>query len=911
MSVDVTTVPPWKQELMERKRRQEEEEKRRQQEEEARLAMMPSWKREILLKKNQQKSNVIFISDSPPSGTGQPASPRQEVDKDIQSEVSPSQRQKTGRSSSHGNLSSAVPTQHVQAADQTQSTACSPPAQGSLPGMAAVVERVATHNLSVGSMGTHSNHSNSTSDAEFAAALSTNHKYFDGDTSNLSLSSSYGLEPGVGEEHLLPVQQNPWFKTDRQKRKKSGKRSKSSSAASELTTSTTDSYLSHHTSDGADVQDYDGILGSNEELDTYPENDSVFPENGEVTYGRGFVHKLLRKFKHMSAKDEVSGDSNIACRRTVSSDNILEDAISNKLSPEPGNYSPRHGKSTNFSSRTRSMENLSIPLSLKSPNVDKNDLKENNNRQDCLSKTVDSDGYFDHTDTINDIPQLDSGANNSPHHKSAPDVSADSPQPDLPRRNIVSSYRNKFESKSPRSPSARISWHGEPTKSAHLYTDNDKVHLTENNSTKTNTSDKQLPSGGLGHSDKINLANNIPNGVESDHSENSEQENGFKTTKASKDVVKSLHAAGKSWTFPRGGATEQSEDKTKSVAATKKKSQKPHSAPTTPAQNESYSIKHTAQPQPNKSFLYGSLFTPRTTNAGNATKFADSSPGKSNKSDADVSDNISQSAKLSSGLVNGWDSSAENAEVNNSAAHSAQPSQDQVKLKQENKRPDTRKLNLNLDFIDTNANLSQGSSQSKAVSDKNDFIAKNDRRRHVKRPAPTGPGSMLIRPASNMVTGSTNTEYLNLTKYHDVKVGDFAPARKRPAYNGDDVPITNIDDMIGDDIPVTDIDGVFHGHDTNENVLKKPYEFVGAGVSLGRNMLEHTREHNEVRNQAFINVFKDCFQFNVRMHIKKFLVHLPVTFTIDNVFLLTNFALFSSNMSCEHGELIQQIPTSQ
>ncbi len=127
-----------------------------------------------------------------------------------------------------------------------------------------------------------------------------------------------------------------------------------------------------------------------------------------------------------------------------------------------------------------------------------------------------------------------------------------------------------------------------------------------------------------------------------------------------------------------------------------------------------------------------------------------------------------------------------------------------------------------------------------------------------KRPAPSGPGSLLIRPASNLVPGSAiNTpQYFKINTYNDVKTGIFEPARKRPSFYDydDDVPVTNIDDVLSDDIPVTNIDDVSisprnneQDADTHRKQASKRYEFVGAGVDCGRSLLKKSKTSNKVR----------------------------------------------------------------
>ena len=137
---------------------------------------------------------------------------------------------------------------------------------------------------------------------------------------------------------------------------------------------------------------------------------------------------------------------------------------------------------------------------------------------------------------------------------------------------------------------------------------------------------------------------------------------------------------------------------------------------------------------------------------------------------------------------------------------------------------------------------------------KNNEAFENGDGKQSKRPVPHGPGMLLIRPASNLVTGApaTNNQFLQITRYNDVKTGSFEPAKKRPNHSaGGDVPITNIDDML-DDVPVTNIDDMGYSpdnsprsneidSDTLRRQAAKKYEFIGAEVSLGRSLLVRTR----------------------------------------------------------------------
>ena len=99
---------------------------------------------------------------------------------------------------------------------------------------------------------------------------------------------------------------------------------------------------------------------------------------------------------------------------------------------------------------------------------------------------------------------------------------------------------------------------------------------------------------------------------------------------------------------------------------------------------------------------------------------------------------------------------------------------------------------------------------------------------------------------------TSNNQFLQITRYNDVKTGTFEPAKKRSNYGAvGDVPITNIDDML-DDVPVTNIDDMGYSpdnsprnneidSDTLRRQAAKKYEFIGAEVSLGKSLLARTK----------------------------------------------------------------------
>lgn len=106
-----------------------------------------------------------------------------------------------------------------------------------------------------------------------------------------------------------------------------------------------------------------------------------------------------------------------------------------------------------------------------------------------------------------------------------------------------------------------------------------------------------------------------------------------------------------------------------------------------------------------------------------------------------------------------------------------------------------------------------------------------------KKPPPSRPGLLLIRPASNLTT--TKTEYLQMTKYNDITRGEFAPAKRPIRKTG------------GDDDEDSDADDVDGARDCSK-YLKVRYEFEGGGIQIGRSLLAKTKKGIQVRIHLLI-----------------------------------------------------------
>jgi hypothetical protein len=127
------------------------------------------------------------------------------------------------------------------------------------------------------------------------------------------------------------------------------------------------------------------------------------------------------------------------------------------------------------------------------------------------------------------------------------------------------------------------------------------------------------------------------------------------------------------------------------------------------------------------------------------------------------------------------------------------------------------------------SDMRQSANQGKASSTPNAISST------VPKAGPSRPGMLLIRPASNLVAANTKTEYLALTKYNDVRKGEFAPASKKVAEPSGDEESVNDDDC--------DVADAAPDMDTNEQ-----YIFAGAGVHLSRSLLDKTKQGKRVND---------------------------------------------------------------
>ena len=940
MSVDISSLPPWKQELLDKKRRQEEEERKKKAIEEDRLSKMPPWKRDIILRKQQQKNSLVFISKGD-------ASPRSDI-------------------SSNGDISSP------RLEDST----------------------------------------NYTDETDELSKTVLNH----------SLNSDTGLDSKPVEEHLIPIQQNPWVRTE-----KHWKKSKSNKLSGRR---------EHNDENDINYADHSGATNHNVgfETDGYVDraitsndlDEDIFTEpEEEVHYGRGFVDKLRQKFSHLSTNDRKRPHSvanvNLSPKHSRSTDSILDEVSK----PIPRSISTSDDvdyfvKASIFSPpKARSMENLLSEKATQNQQThsekDSQDLRKVPSN---IPKSVSMGNDVSHQLPTNDVEGVSgisyrSGDNNFAAQKGIKIRSSELYVEELPRANIVSATRTLFEGSGQKEGPFRRSLSPEPIsqisddQNSSNILDNDYIHVDStsqgvqkdalanniDNSThhyrvnkpitsapdltnhfsggtsveqsqdtlqslrsagkvwyssgtepqdtskrnveygkldKSNYHADSRWSGGRSPRAAVTADNQLANSsyqygsqVQSSSSEHADEPSSIINQKnqrnadlsltferSTKDSIystsESAEVRSPTWTKKRpapeppnetstrkhagfidlDNAAEFSELKYNESSVNKSDRTKLHldfSGSQNNAQGEDLHLKEAAESSPSYRDLYFSSKKDGTSgsSSGSSVKLDLSGTQESVVDDDDEHllkerptsgpDSVS-ATHLSESTDSGIGSDSTESHTHDSGATSSVPgSEKHSRLSAsninnvpaaDNKRPtppnslpeNKKNISVNLQGESRRATPPSSINIAEANNLTNKDSLENGDSKKSRRPAPQGPGMLLIRPASNLVSGgqTSNNQFLQITRYNDVKTGTFEPAKKRSNYGAvGDVPITNIDDML-DDVPDTNINDMGYSpdnsprnneidSDTLRRQAAKKYEFIGAEVSLGKSLLARTK----------------------------------------------------------------------
>ena len=661
------------------------------------------------------------------------------------------------------------------------------------------------------------------------------------------------------EEHLLPVKENPWFRRDPVKKKRHSDQIASRSISSDHI--------------GRNPKSWSGDLDY--VISAQPETDEVF--NEEVTYGKGFVHKLLLKFSHLSEKEQRgrSSSRNPSAKRSHSVENILDGKSSyNRLS---GEFSPPRASYTEGispRSPTRSRSSDSVP----SPRDADDDLS---NTASHKTSVVDSScpaTLHSKPDDNQDNSVSDNKSNNELLSPSWENISE--AEDELPKKNIVAAARNVFELKlSPRivdkkpsllSPKPVTS----PRNSVHALiavngindkeeTNGDYFSDTSKSQPAADVKDVNRPatslSGGTDRSsdqsnqktatavERPSRADKPTVTVNDTKKAGSPAVNGEDDSSRSQASTQQKSYFEKYYQSSAGDATVQSVDSSSDAGSAAVNNRDKTDLKSETETSAALGKKRKAPLPPKPAVSANKPRSPTTPSAYNSNTNAVVTTVNSHTSSSSVSEqkpvNTVDASKANASVAAAKDS----VTASQKTSESKTASNGTVASSATNKRPD---LKLNLNDVGRKPEVvkgSSGSSRNDAYS-----VINSSRNRKAKIVTPkssSGPGNLLIRPASNMIH-TKNAQFAKLEfKYDDIRTGEFAPPKKKPSYyddsdddDDDDVPVTNIDDVI--DGPTTDGGGGRVSRDKNANISKKKktYEFINAGVVSGKSSLARRRK---------------------------------------------------------------------
>lgn len=607
-------------------------------------------------------------------------------------------------------------------------------------------------------------------------------------------------------ERLIPIQRNPILQSDLQRRP---------------TTAQNNTSGSRHVDQPLKGAKELPVVCNGNGYSTSPENNYSRPsgknqdvryrehrEHEEVTYGKGFVNKLLGKFRELSEKTPAKVITSSVPKRYCSSDNLINDSLYDEGRVQStltvGNLKYAKGKA-------QSMENLtclsaeektnSLPRKIRPVSI-VNGFSPVTTASNIRSSEQTGKKILTVSLASKVREPADNGVKGSAISLASPSavVCETSPRPEdeLPRSNIVLLTRTVFESIGS-SPPIDIS--NSKKRSSTLPTAS-KVDDPKVEHSRTYLGDQDAPDG------------YVSSGVNS----NTRVSNNSRAPSASTDLRVS-----------DGRTDRQTYDRTS-------RGPKPNNAIKTSERNYSNRDVPTSFNSEKSFVLPGSRNMP-----GNRESLVDASPSPIEPTAPVLSGTFEKPTESGrNGLIVSKRESGSSSQVvqmpsRNGESHSRDFISGESLLKTESTRQ-----HLILDLKDLPV-LSQTPVQrddwQRAENQSSSVDSKNRKK---------GPGSLLIRPASNLLASSTKVEYLNLTKYNDVKTGDFAPPKKRPLYYDDDdtdsaVPVTNLDDVMSDD------DARFSPKEGDPSVYKShtpTFEFEGAGVRFGKSLLVKSKDAN-------------------------------------------------------------------
>jgi len=560
------------------------------------------------------------------------------------------------------------------------------------------------------------------------------------------------IEDQPVEERLLPIHQNPILRLDLKKRTQSSSSSSTRNSVSSRVTSG-----SHeHSSTISSVSSHAPVTP-----DTI--NEEVFGNDNDsetdLTYGKGFVHKLLMKFSHLSS-DQTANNQHLKPRfhSLVETSKPFDYGLQKQLSRdlESIGLQPPKPSFSMAATKYHSVDDLCSATKLHTRIDDSDSVEE----LDIVTTNDIVNGecgmHVDHG--------TDEDDNASKRNSSCAEIADE-----LPFANIVSNARSLFESLAVHSASQKM-----PVSQLHA---------------QSMTSGYSSYVGTLERSHQLKRTSAVTT---------QEVSAPKKTDQSHKTLTRSLrwtevsHSNGTPLVADDGESRGNSDVRIETDASEDKKmnsfSNGPSSSTYTGGSvlNQDVNITATSPPQP-------------------ASVYADSSMSKNSlHSTKSSTKEKEQETILSTSTIQSKTPAAESGSSANSILEN---------------RSTTIARRDHVDY----SSLSSQFSDNKENMTSQPVLS-------VKKPAPSRPGKLLIRPASNLVAAKTSTEYLELTKFNDVRKGEFAPPVKKER--------TDLD-AYDDDIDKPD--GA-----ADDVIIIEQYDFTGAGIVIGRSLLTKTNRNRSV-----------------------------------------------------------------
>ena len=565
---------------------------------------------------------------------------------------------------------------------------------------------------------------------------------------DIDINDTVGDQPA--EERLLPIHQNPILRLDLKKRTQSSPSSSTRNSVSPRVTSgshehsSTISSVSSHAPVTPDAVNEE-VFGNDNDSET------------DLTYGKGFVHKLLMKFSHLSS-DQTANNRHLKPRfyslgdTSRLSDYGLQKQSSRDL--ESIGLQPSKPSFSMLATKYHSVDDLCSATKLHT-------LIDGNDSADELDIT-----------TTNDVVNGECGMygadeddNASKRNSSCVEIADE-----LPFANIVSNARSLFESLAVHSASQKPSI--------------SPLH------TQSTTSSYSSYVGTLERSHQLKRTSAV---TAQEVSAPKKFDQSHKTLTRSLRWTEVSHSNGTSLVADDGESQGNSDARIETDASEDKNT-------------SSFSNSPSSSVYTGGSVLNQDVNITATSPSQGASTYADSTTSKnslhSTKSSAkekELEETIPSASTIQSKMP---------------AAESGPSTSNTIENRSTNvaRRDHIDNSSLSSQFSDNRENT-----RSQPVSS-------------GKKPAPSRPGKLVIRPASNLVAAKTSTEYLELTKFNDVRKGEFAPPVKKERTDADAYD----DDIDKPDGAAEDV------------IVIEEYNFTGAGVVIGRSLLTKTNRNRSV-----------------------------------------------------------------